>query len=273
MTRRRPRLFRIFFAAPLICLLAPCRRLTAGPVPAANSTFDSYVRAVESRLAGQHRSQRGFLAPFEPARLRAEELIVERLVPADAAHPPGAMLHHWRGTAFAPGATAADFERLLRDFDSYPRHFSPQVTAARVLAQETDRVQTTMRVRQQHGISIVMDTTYDVAFGRLDSHRGYSTSRSTRIAEIAAPGTASEHVLSLAKEHGFLWRQNTYWSWEESDGGLVIQIESISLSRSIPHGLGWAISPFVESVPRDTLEFTLRAAVNALRKPANRGGK
>jgi hypothetical protein len=73
-------------------------------------------------------------------------------------------------------------------------------------------------------------------------------------------------VLGPGEEHGFLWRMNTYWSYEERDGGLYIQIESVSLSRSIPIGLGWAIGPFIESVPRDSLEFTLRATSDALRK-------
>jgi len=73
-------------------------------------------------------------------------------------------------------------------------------------------------------------------------------------------------VLSAAEEHGFLWRLNTYWSYEERDGGLYMQIESVSLTRSIPTGLGWAVGPFVESVPRDSLEFTLRAVCDALKK-------
>jgi len=45
-----------------------------------------------------------------------------------------------------------------------------------------------------------------------------------------------------------------------------MQIETVSLTRSIPAGLGWAIGPFVESVPRESLEFTLRSACNALRR-------
>jgi len=45
-----------------------------------------------------------------------------------------------------------------------------------------------------------------------------------------------------------------------------MQIESVSLTRSIPRGLGWAVGPFVESVPRESVEFTLRAVVKALKK-------
>jgi hypothetical protein len=110
-----------------------------------------------------------------------------------------------------------------------------------------------------------MDTTYDVSYGRLDLQHGYSVSRSTRISEIASAGTAKEHALSDGEEHGFLWRQNIYWSYEERDGGLYMQVESVSLTRAIPAGLGWIVRPYVESVPRDSLEFTLHAACKALK--------
>jgi hypothetical protein len=243
----------------------------AEPSAAAVSAFDSYTSAVESRLARQHRSQDGFLAPLaSPAqseqRLRQGDLIVEQLTPSTGAVFSGAMLHHWRGTAFAPGATAADFERLMKNFNAYPERFSPQVLQAKVLAQQGDHLQAVMRVRQKHVLTVVMDTAYDIAFGRLDARHGYSISRSTRISEIASPGTAAERTLAPGEEHGFLWRMNTYWSYEERAGGLAMQIESVSLTRAIPTALGWAVSPFVESVPRESLEFTLRATCNALRR-------
>ncbi len=253
----------------LALVWAPCNGLGEAPA-AAVSAFDKYVSGVEARLAQQHRSQKGFLAPVAGSeaekRLRQGELIVERLTPSTGADMPGAMLHHWRGTAFAAGATVADFERLMRDFGAYPRYFSPQVVQARVLSQHGDRFQTVMRVRQRHVITVVMDTSYDVSFGGLDTRHGYSISRSTQISEVDSPGTNRERALSAKEEHGFLWQMTTYWSYEERDGGVYMQIESISLTRSIPTGLGWAVGPFVESVPHDSLEFTLRSVCNALRR-------
>src|SRR5580692_4624871 len=233
------------------------------PSAGAVAAFQSYAGGVESRLGLEHRSADAFLAsgalaPERKTRLRGGELIVEELTPSGGTALPGALLHHWRGTAFAPGATAADFEGLMKDFNDYPQNFSPQVVQARVVTQKGDSLQTLMRVRQRHVITVVMDTAYDVTFGRLDQHHGYSISRSTRISEIASPGTGAERELSPSEEHGFLWRLNTYWSYEERDGGLYMQIESISLTRSIPRGLGWVVQPFVESVPRESLEFTLR---------------
>jgi len=254
-----------------LAFLAIPSQTRAEPTPAAVAAYNSYVAVVETRLARQHRSQNGFLVagPFTPQnepRLRRGELIVEQLTPLTGVDLPGAMLHHWRGTAFVAGAKAADFERLLRDFDAYPRHFSPQVVEAKVLSEQGDHLQASMRVRQRHVIAVVMDTAYDIAFGQLDAQHGYSISRSTRIAEIEAAGTSAERALTSSQEHGFLWRQNTYWSYEERDGGLTMQIESVSLTRSIPIGLGWAVGPFVESVPRESLEFTLRSVCNALRR-------
>jgi hypothetical protein len=253
-------------AAGLLFLLAAPAWVTAQPTPAATAAFNSYVQGVEARLDAQHRSAGGFLAPVDFARLRQGNLLIEQLTTGAGTELPGALLHDWRGTAFIAGGKAADFERLMKDFNAYPRVYSPQVLTARILEHDGDHFQTTMRVQQKHVLTVVMDTTYDITFGRLDAEHGYSITRSTQIEEIDSPGTAHERALGPGEEHGFLWRMNTYWSCEERDGGLYIQIESVSLSRSIPIGLGWAIGPFIESVPRDSVEFTLRATSDALKR-------
>ncbi len=244
--------------------LVAAGRAVAEPSAAGVAAFDAYVHGVEARLAQQHGSANGFVAGVSGAeweRLRRGEFVVERLAPADGGAAPGAMLHHWRGTAFLPGVSSGEFEGVLRDFVAYPRVFAPEVLTAKVLGGSGGHLQVSMRVRQKHVITVVMDTSYDVTFAP-----GQSVSRSTRVAEIAAAGTRDEHALSAAEEHGFLWRQNTYWSYAERDGGLVVQVESVSLSRAIPKGLAWAVGPFVESVPRESLEFTLRSVCSALKK-------
>jgi hypothetical protein len=243
------------------------------PSPAATAAFDQYVHTVEAPLNQQHSSSTTFLASQDRQRLRSGEVIIEKLVPGSDVQLPGAMLHYWRGTAFAPGATADDFERLMRNFNSYPQIYAPQVLRSVIKAHDTDRYAVTMRVLQKHVLTVVMDTSYDVRFGRLDPRHGWSTSRSTAIHEIADPGTLKEQALTDADAHGFLWRLNTWWTYAEADGGLYLQIESVSLTRSIPAGLGWAVGPFVESVPRESLEFTLRKTCDALKKlGASRGG-
>lgn len=255
------------FVAGLILVLASAAGCEAvEPSSAAQTGFNSYVAKVEARLAGEHSSAATFLAPEDAARLQRGDPVIEELSPTGGGNLPGALLHDWRGTAFVPGATAADFERLTENFSAYPQRYAPQVVSARLLSRDGDHSQVLMRVRQKHVITVVMDITYDVTFAQLDARHGYSISRSTRVDEIASPGSHSEHVVSAAANHGFLWRLNTYWSYEERDGGLLMQIESVSLTRSIPTGLGWVIGPYIESIPKDSLNFTLQATCKALRK-------
>jgi hypothetical protein len=44
-----------------------------------------------------------------------------------------------------------------------------------------------------------------------------------------------------------------------------VQCEAISLTRDVPVGLGPLLSPFISSIPKESLEFTLRATRAALR--------
>ena len=271
MKSRFHRLHRLLQGLGLLLLLeAPGMLHGEPPPPAANAAFDTYTLLLEARLSRQHRRPETFLNPL-PSSLADPEPVLERLSPPPAAMPAGALLHHWRATAFVPGAHAADFERLLRQLDAYPRVFSPEVLQAHVLSTVADHLQASLRVRQHHVLTVVLDTTYDITFGSLDPQHGSSISRSLSVTEVAAPGTPAEHALPPAEDHGFLWRQNTYWSWAERDRGsnpgLELQLESVSLTRAIPAGLGWAVRPYVESIPRESLEFTLRAAANALQQP------
>lgn len=237
------------------------------PSAAALAAFDAYVTSIKARMARQHDSTRDFLVlgSASRARLRRGELLVEKVTPPNRGNLPGALLHHWRASAFVPGATAEDIDRLLRDYPRYTAIFAPQVVQAHVLSERGGDVQVALRLRQHHVLTVVLDTDYDVEFSRLDAEHVASSSRSTHIAEIAAPGARDEHTLSPAEDHGFLWRLDTWWSAEQADGGVYLQVESVSLTRSIPTGLAWLVGPYLESVPRESLEFTLRAVCRALR--------
>jgi hypothetical protein len=63
----------------------------------------------------------------------------------------------------------------------------------------------------------------------------------------------------------------TWWRMEEKNEGVYVQSEVVSLTRNIPAGLGWMIGPFVTSVPKQSLTFTLEATRKAVlaQLPAN----
>ena len=55
------------------------------------------------------------------------------------------------------GRKAADFERLMKDFDAYPRIYSPEMLLTHVLSHDGDHYEVTMRVRQKHIVTAVLD--------------------------------------------------------------------------------------------------------------------
>lgn len=253
-TTRRALLSRILLTLSAMPLLI-CAPALAQPSAAAIAAYDNYVKNVESQLPRASSSD-----PRRAERLHHGQILLDCLSPDSASQPAGALIHHWRGAAFVPGATAARFQRLLGDFESYPGVFSPQVSRARVLGRNSGATELELRLVQKHVLTVVLDTTYEVRAGP-----GWSIARSTSIREIDRAGTPQEHALPPSQDHGFLWRLNTYWTYREADGGLYLQIETVSLTRSIPSGLGWAVRPFVESVPRESLQFTLNRVCTTLR--------
>jgi hypothetical protein len=110
---------------------------------------------------------------------------------------------------------------------------------------------------------VVLNTEHDVRYVRLDRARWYSKSFTTRIAEVEDPGP-NERELPPGNDHGFMWRLNTFWKFEERDGGVYLECQAISLTRDVPVGLGWLINPIIRSLPRESLTNTLRETRQAL---------
>ena len=111
---------------------------------------------------------------------------------------------------------------------------------------------------------IVLDGEYKVESRLAGNDRGYSASRSLHFWQVDSPGTAREHRRPEGQDDGFLWRLNSYWSFTRVRGGLQMECEAVSLTRDVPVGLGWLVTPVIADLPRQELEFTLRATKKAL---------
>jgi hypothetical protein len=146
--------------------------------------------------------------------------------------------------------------RALQDYDRHAEWFD-EVLSARILARDGDRLRVFMRLSRTKVITVVYDTEYEVSYARHGPAQASGVSRSTRVQEIADAGRPGEHA--RADDRGFLWALNAYWRLEERPDGVLVECESLSLSRNIPTGLGWIVGPFVTSIPRESLERTLRS--------------
>lgn len=268
-------------AAALVLILAVPSTAARLSAPAQRA-FESYIATVEARLTQQHVSPDTCLATLNvppAARANVERQLKSGTVQVNPVNGgtwaiSGGLLHHWRGTAFIPGAKAADMLGLLRDYTGLARYYAPEVQSSHALEDRGDSASVAMRLKKQEVVTVVLDAEYDVHTGLVAPARGYSISRSTHIWQVEEAGTAHEHRRPEGDDDGFLWRLNSYWSFVELPNGLLIECEAVSLTRDVPNGLGWMIGPIVQDLPRESLEFTLNATRNALeantRKEAHR---
>ena len=81
---------------------------------------------------------------------------------------------------------------------------------------------------------------------------------------MEAAGKSNEKRLAPDTGYGFLWRLDSYWRFEERDGGVYVECRAISLTRDVPRGLGWIIEPIVRKLPGQSLIDTLQATRQAL---------
>ena len=237
-----------------------------------SEAFDAYVARSEARIQQARKTIGAFLGIDDlpatqraqsMAQLRQRKVIIERQGETSSS-VPGGLIHDWVGTVLIPNVTVSQVLSLDQDYDHATRYYAPEVVQSRLVSRDGDDFRVFLRLKKSKFVTVVLDTEYDVHYGRLDAAHQYSFSRSTRVSEIADPGTPGEHALAAGHDHGFMWRLNSYWAFEQVDEGVLVECEAISLTRDIPAGLGWMIGPFVNSIPRESLQFTLDATRKAL---------
>ena len=242
------------------------------------SGFARYVAATEARIHAEVSRMDGFLYIDRlPAsrhsdvegRLKRGETFMESLVTHDAngqeIDAPGGLIHHWIGATFIPGASIAQVLSLVQDYNRHAQVYAPEISQSRLISHHGNDFMIFYRFRKHKVVTVTLDTEHSVHYARLDDAHWWSESHSTKIAEVADAGKPSEDEKAIGHDSGFLWRLNSYWRFAERESGVYVECESISLTRDIPKGLGWLIGPMVNSIPRQSLEFTMTATRDAVK--------
>lgn len=175
------------------------------------------------------------------------------------------LIHDWVGALFVPGATASQAVALLTDFDRHRRIYAPEVAGSKLISRESGLYRSSLRLVKKKVITVTLDTEYETRYTELSPGRWLGVVRSTRIQEVDNAGEPDERLKPERTGHGFLWRLNSWWVVEERDGGVLLQLRSISLTRGIPLAVSWIVKPMVTSLPRESLEATLEKTALALR--------
>src|SRR6202521_617991 len=250
--------------------------------------FERYLRLAEARNEDELNRSTGLLwvdgLPGEQradayAALKRGEVKMQKLEILDSHKPiacPGGGIHHWTGVVFIPAAKLEDVLGVLEDYDRHSVYYAPDVERSRIESREGDHFRVFLRFRRHKMITVVLDTEHEVHYFHDAPGKAHSRSSAVRIAEVENAGKSDEREKTPGDDDGFMWRMETWWRMEERDGGVYVQSEVASLTRDVPTGLGWMIKPFITSIPRETLKFTLEAARKAVQgqatKPKERQG-
>lgn len=259
-----------------VLLVSPVYLNAADLQPQALQAYDRYIQLTETQVNSELAQSGPYLwverlpearRAAADAQLHNGQIVIERLYTLDDGKTisvPGGIIHHWIGTVFVPGATLAQTLSFMQDYDHKVDYFKPDITRSKILQHQGEDYFVLLRFYKKKIITTVIDTDQRVHYHVVDSKHAWSRSRTTRVQEVENAGQSDEKLEPEGHDRGFMWRMNTYWRFEEKDGGTYIECQAISLTRDVPSGLGWVVGPFVTSVPKESLHFTLATARAAL---------
>jgi putative flippase GtrA len=259
-------------AAVLAVLMAST---SVGPVHAAElksktvEAWDAYVMATERRIVRELASEQGFLVMDFQARARSVaerralmsgEVLVSDMKTLDSTGEdfdvPGGMIHHWSGAVFIPDVTV---EEVMARVSNPNQEDTKQqdVLASEVLDRGPGYLRMYLKLQRKKFVTVTFNTEHMVKYQWHGEGRASSSSATTKIAEVVDVGKPTEAEKPVGNDSGFLWRLNSYWRYEQVEGGVIVELESLSLSRTVPMILKPMVSPLIRSAAKGSVDRTL----------------
>ena len=261
--------WRVLLAEMLVCLAVQTTEAAELKKETA-AAFDHYIRATEGRIESElHNGPFLFIDELPEkrrrgayAQLREGQILVQQVNTKAEGHPievPQGLIHDWIGGVFIPNASLAQTLAVVQDYDNQQNIYKPEVRRSKLLQRNGDNFKVFLQLYKKSLVTVVINADFDINYERFGTNRVVSHSYSTRLAEVENVGQADERELPVDETHGYLWRLFSYWRFEEKDGGVYVQLESIGLSRGVPEIIGWLVNPLLRSIPRGTLTSLLAA--------------
>jgi hypothetical protein len=254
----------------LLCLLSPSVVLGAKLHPETIRAWERYVMLTEARIEREIASDERFLVldhidPRDASRCR-RVLSMDRVCTMEREtrdeegkkiDVPKGKIHHWYGAVFVPGASVSEVVEWTKRYEGKEDVYD-EVEESRVISRETDdEYSVYLRLRRRKVVTAVYNTEHEVRYRRHDDRHVSSRTIATRIREVEQLGNGREAEKPEGNDRGYLWRLNSYWRFQQVEGGTIVECESMSLSRKVPIGLSWLLKLFVKSVPSESLESVL----------------
>jgi hypothetical protein len=250
-------------------LLASTRVGAASLEPRTLQAWEQYVKSATTQWEHRARPGQTYLwideVPDRLAKVKAGEIVVSPVGPHNPKRVPSGLIHHWIGAVFIPDAGLNDAQRVLRGYERYKDLFQRGVVDSRVItARESSDCFSLILMNKSFFAKLALDADYRSEYIRLDDHRAYSISRTTRVQEIEDYRSPSEYKLNEGEGRGLLWILFSIVRYVERDGGVYIQVEAIGLSRDIPDSARWFVEPIIRGVTRQSLRTSLQQTERAV---------
>lgn len=238
-----------------LALGLPAPRVAAAELEAAASdAYDRYVKqATEAFLARRDATLSAHSKTLGDGQVVARPAREDGIIEV-----PGGLVHHWFGTTFIGRATMADTLKVSYNYDDYDEVYRP-IIASKFLGKDGDAYRIRLRIKEgAAGISAVLDVTSHVRYVFPEHGAAYSISATDEIREVKNAGSPKERLLPVGQGSGYLWRAATFNLFVEREGGVLLEMETIGLSRDFPPLLGWIVEPIARRFGRQSVELSLQ---------------
>ena len=256
---------------PAVLLLGALRATAADLQSRTLKGWENYVQLTERRISSELSSQKGFLSldfqdasksDHERQSVLNGEIPIKRIATGASGKRsipvPNGMIHHWRGSVFVPGVTL-DFVLSRVNNPSLEDTRQEDVLDSRVLESAPGQLKLYLKLQRSKIVTVVYNTEHLVRYQRHGNGQASSSSIATKISELERLHGNAEREKPEGRDRGFLWRMNSYWRYQQVSGGVIVECESMTLSRSIPSLLEYMIRPIINSVARESMHRTLQS--------------
>ena len=256
-------------SAILLLLLSVTLSRAEEPKRETVGAWESYIEGVNTSVAERNTGSRPFLSadesPETQRRVQSGELVITNHDPRKV---PRGLIHDWIGVMFLPNISLDQVMAVLNGYDRYSDIYKSLIRKSSVIEQSGDSVKlNVLAVQKAFSVTAAVDTDEEIQITRPGPNRVCITASSSRIQEIANYGKPNEHTFPEDRRPGYVWRALIVQRLEQRDGGVYVELETMSLSRGIPIEVRWLIKPLTDELPRKMMTDILDETRAAVQRP------
>jgi len=234
--------------------------------------FDGYVQKVEAGMDSSAIDR----VPGARQRALKGEIVAVPFANRNAADGASVkitdgLVNHWIGIMYVPNVTVDQVRSVLQNYNEYSKIYAPDVTESKILKSSANDFDIFLRLHRQVRVKALLGYSFPVEFNSNYHVRYYKTgdtlqvrSFSSRIAEVKDPKKTHTEEYEVGNDSGYLWRLRSYWRVTPVQGGVFVECEAVSLSRSVPGFVEKMVTYFTTNFPEDSMRHTLKSTRDAL---------